>query len=102
MRCAAMRFTSRAVFTTLLFGVAAFAQKPIGIPRFIDPWIDGWALQTNVSGDNEMATAWAANSMLSLFPDPSGLPVLFPVNDSTVSGTHGNPVSYTHLRAHET
>jgi len=85
-----MRFTSKAVFTTLLFGVAAFAQKPIGIPRFIDPWIDGWALQTNVSGDNEMATAWAANSMLSLFPDPSGLPVLFPVNDSTVSGTHGN------------
>ncbi len=85
-----MRFTSKIVSIALLAALTAGAQKPVGISRFIDPWIDVWAFQTNVSGDNEMATAWAANSMLSLFPDPSGLPVLFPVNDASVNGTHGN------------
>src|ERR1035437_6216461 len=90
MRCAAMRFTSKAVFIALLLGFTATAQKPVGIPRFIDPWIDTWTLQTNVQGDNEMATAWAADSMLPLFADPAGLPVLYPVNDGTVGACAGN------------
>jgi hypothetical protein len=77
------------LLAVLLASFAATAQSPVGISRFIDPWIDGWALQTNVSGDNEMATAWAANAMLPLFADPTGLPVLFPVNDSHLGGCSG-------------
>jgi hypothetical protein len=83
-----MRFSKLALVLGVCF--TADAQKPVGILRFIDPWVDVWNLQTNVAGDNEMATAWAANSMLPLFPDPTGLPILFPVNDGTVNGTHGN------------
>jgi hypothetical protein len=85
-----MRFTSKAVFTALLTAFTATPQVPVGISRFIDPWIDTWTLQTNVQGDNEMATAWAADSLLPLFTDPTGLPILFPVNDMTLGGCGGN------------
>jgi hypothetical protein len=85
-----MRSTSKAVFIALMAAFTAGAQKPVGISRFIDPWIDGWALQTNIAGDNEMATAWAANSLLPLFTDPTGLPVLFPINDGNLGGCGGN------------
>jgi hypothetical protein len=79
-----MRFSK--FLLALLIAFSVKAQVPVGISRFIDPWIDGYTLDTTVQGDNEMATAWAANSMLPLFATPSGLPVLFPTNDSDVGG----------------
>src|SRR5450759_4791770 len=90
MRCAAMRFTSKVVFIALLTAFTATAQVPVGISRFIDPWVDVWTLQTNIQGDNEMATAWAANSLLPLFTDPTGLPVLYPINDGNLGACGGN------------
>ena len=69
--------------------IASSGHVPVGISHFIDPWIDTWTLQTNVQGDNEMATAWAADSLLPLFADPTGLTVLFPVNDMTLGGCGG-------------
>ena len=82
--------STKPVFVALLACFSVSAQTPVGISRFIDPWIDGYTLQNNVTGDNEMATAWAANAMLPLSPNPSGLPVFFPVNDGTAGGQHGN------------
>src|ERR1035437_6967334 len=70
------------VLTTIM----SSGPSPVGISRFIDPWISTWSFQTNVQGDNEMATAWAANSLLPLFADPTGLPVLYSINDSVLGG----------------
>jgi hypothetical protein len=81
---------SKVAPAALLGACALFAQKPAGITRFIDPWLDYWVLRTNISGDNEMATAWAANSMLPLFPDPGGLPVLAVTNDGNAAACSGN------------
>ena len=85
-----MRFTSKAVFIALLTAFAATAQVPIGISRFIDPWQTIFPLQQNIQGDLTMYTAWAANSMLPLFPDPAGLPILGTANDATVGACSGN------------
>jgi hypothetical protein len=86
-----MRFTSKAVFIALLTASTATAQVPVGISRFIDPWVDNYALYGgSIQGDNEMVTAWAANSMLPLFPDPTGLPVFGILNDTTAGSCGGN------------
>jgi hypothetical protein len=85
-----MRFTSKVVFIALLTAFAATAQVPIGISRFIDPWQTIFPLQQNIQGDLTMYTAWAANSMLPLFPDPAGLPILGTANDATVGACSGN------------
>ena len=84
-----MRF-SRLLVAVLAAPMIAGAQKPVGITRFIDPWVDYFALRTNIEGDNEMATAWAANSMLPLFPDPNGLPILSLTNDGSAASCSGN------------
>ena len=85
-----MRFTSKIGCVALLAAFRATAQVPVGITRFIDPQVYVWQLQTNIQGDNEMATAWASNSMLPKFTDPAGLPILVPVNDGSMGGCSGN------------
>jgi hypothetical protein len=76
----------------LLAAFTAGAQVPVGITRFIDPQIYSYPAPlniTSITGDNEMATPWASNAMLPLFPDPAGIPVLFPLNDGNI-GACGN------------
>ena len=85
-----MRCTSKSAFLLLLAGFAATAQKPVGVTGFVGAVNDYWALHTNTTGDAHYFQAWAANSMLSLFPDPTGLPVLGTVNDGSTAGCSGN------------
>ena len=83
-----MRSTSKAVFIALLATFTAGAQKPVGVSGFVGNYIDYWGLGTanhNVDGDTYLFQAWAANSMLSFFPDPTGLPIVGVINDGNTS-----------------
>ena len=67
------------------------AQKPVGITGFVGNYLDYFTVQGALpSGDTYYFTAWAANSMLSQFPDPSGLPIVGTINDGTTGGCSGN------------
>ena len=88
-----MRSTSKAVFIALLATFTASAQKPVGVSGFVGNYIDYWGLGTanhTVDGDTYLFQAWAANSMLSFFPDPTGLPVVGVINDGNIGGCGGN------------
>jgi hypothetical protein len=69
---------------------SVIADKPVGITQFINPEVFSWNLGINFQGDNEMATAWASNSLLPQFADPNGLPVLSILNDGNMGGCGGN------------
>src|ERR1035438_8911349 len=77
MRCVDMRFISKVLLTGLLACSTVTAQKPVGITGFVGNYLDYYMVNGgNPSGDTYYFTAWAANSMLSQFPDPTGLPIV--------------------------
>ena len=91
MRCVDMRFISKVLLTGLLACSTVTAQKPVGITGFVGNYLDYYMVNGgNPSGDTYYFTAWAANSMLSQFPDPTGLPIVGTLNDGTSGACSGN------------
>ena len=86
-----MRFTTKILFIALMANFTVTAQKPVGVAGFIGNYLDYYQLQGgNPSGDTYYFSAWAANSMLPLFPDPTGLPIVGTQNDGSSGACSGN------------
>src|ERR1039458_1771942 len=91
MRCAAMRFTTKVLFIALLANFTVTAQKPVGVAGFVGNYLDYYQVQgASPNGETYYFTAWAANSMLPLFPDRTGLPIGGTSNDGKAGGCGGN------------
>jgi hypothetical protein len=63
--------------------LAIWAQKPIAVSGLMGNYLDYSTIAASPNGDTYYFAAWAANSMLPLFPNPAGLPVVGSVNDGT-------------------
>ena len=86
-----MRFTTKILFIALMANFTVTAQKPVGVAGFVGNYLDYYQVQgASPNGDTYYFAAWAANSMLPLFPDRTGLPIVGTLNDGNAGGCSGN------------